>query len=803
MDSVLRRTAKSIKFTSQTMPNYQIPPSRIEPSFLDPRVPRSRGFATAPPTRDLILDTKSTCSPRDRSLEFLNGQELVSASRSGLFERDRESAKVLFDDIEQIVRSHAASLDGNEVSSIGRAVCAFRRSVGDSVGSDRFKVFIMDNIRWENITKCPTTIANVVSMRPPAKHVEILRESVDKAILSFRIPDMLIILRAGLRPARLHEYFESHWEALTGRQAVKVFVNAYWNDEIASRASQQILTKFDSITLNDAVLVLKTTHNAKQFRDLSQVCLAEVERNMYRLELRQMVDVLCVLADALKLEFAVPALVGRISLQIPKFTPRQLSLTVWALGRREPRIASEFVQEVLVHLDRHPEVLLGFSARDTALIVHGLVRSLKQAKDPKSVIKSGIAFLPKIEQIVLKHKSSIQESAVSLLAITNMRDASRKMCIECSICDSMIFGLIPQISTYLRAGRSNPSVESLLTIAWAMGVNGFKSQPVLIDLYRALYSRSDRLNSNQAAFAYFLLTTLSGVRDMEMANEFKSRFATAIASLSNANLTNALITLKVGSQDNGFQDALFNEAYGRVSVFSKTQLVTVAKIGAELDDRETFKTFLQVIESQISNFPVNELVKLLASEIRTELAWSVQRELAKRFRNLIQLDDVSSEDLLLVAGEVRRRGPFGVKTSLRLSFNKILVRAIEQRKIPTPALLTNLKLVDDIGAWHCLDIVTQTSLWSKATDNQMRDVRPPLDKRESLPWEVRRRFIDTSRTLIRIRDSLDPSKPEGELEKRVLRNAIRRQKEEKQEMEDVTNGRPAISEFIEILHRPS
>lgn len=802
MDSVLRRATKSIKFTPQTMPNYTVPPSRIESRFLDPWVPRSRGFSSAPPIRDLILDTKSTCSSSDKSLEFFNAQELIAASHSALCERDRKSAKVLFDEIEQIVRSHAASLDANELSSLGRAVCAFRRSVGDSVGSDRFRVFIIDNIRLENITDCPSTIANVVSMRPPANHLEILRESVDKAILSFRLPEMLTILRAGLRPSRLPEYLESHWEALTGRQAVKVFVHAYWNDEIRSRASNQILTKFDSITLNDAVLVLKTARNAKQFRDLSQVCLAEVERNIYRLELRQMIDVLCVLADARKLDFAVPALVGRISQQIPKFTQRQLSLTVWALGRREPRIASEFVQEVLMHLDRHPEVLLGFSARDTALVLQGLVRSLKQAKDPKSVIKVGFAFLPKIEQTVLKNKSSFQESAVSLLAITNMRDAGRKMSIDSSICDSIILGLIPRISAHLRSGRSSPSVESMLTIAWAMGVNGFKSQPVLIDLYRALYSRSDRMNTNQAAFAYFLFTTLSGVRDMEIANELKSRFATDIASLSNENLTNAIIALKEGSQDNGFQDAVFNEAYSRATVLSQTQLVTVAKIGAELDDRDNFKTFLEVIESQVSNFSVNELIKLLASEIRTELPWSVQRELAKRFRNLMILDNVSSEDLLLVAGEVRKRGPFGVKTSLRLSFNKILVRAIEQRKIPTPALLTNLKLVDDIGAWHCLEIVTQTSLWSKATDNQKRDVRPPLDKRESLPWEVRRRFIDTSRTLVRIRDTLDPSKGEEALDKRVLQKAIRRQ-EEKQEMEDVTGDRPAISEFIEILHRPS
>jgi hypothetical protein len=308
---------------------------------------------------------------------------------------------------------------------------------------------------------------------------------------------------------------------------------------------------------------------------------------------------------------------------------------------------------------------------------------------------------------------------------------------------------VPRINHLLRqTSRSQPGIETLLTIAHGFARIGFKSQPVVVDLYRLLYAKCDSMTHSQAAFSFYLFTTESGVRDVTVAEAFRSSIRD-ISGLSNNNLVNLLVGVdRSQSADTDFNEKVLDEVYSRKEVLKPGQLVMAIGASQSLEGRSLPCPLTEMVSKRLKEFSFSEITCLFGIETTdTEFKWVVQRELTERVRGRPS-EGWHPEDLMKIAVEIRKLGPYKVKANLRVRFNQLLVISIKNRKIPTTVVLNNLRLIDDIGTWHCLPMRTQIALWSKASDVQKIDARAPLDPERNDPPEVRRRRIDTSKLLI-------------------------------------------------------
>jgi hypothetical protein len=207
-----------------------------------------------------------------------------------------------------------------------------------------------------------------------------------------------------------------------------------------------------------------------------------------------------------------------------------------------------------------------------------------------------------------------------------------------------------------------------------------------------------------------------------------------------------------------------------------------------------FANIESAVVARFGEFSFADLIRYIpvASE---EGKWTVQRQLIERMK---KKENVLGSDLILLASEVRRLGP-RVLPNFRVRFNKLLVRAIEQRRVPTSLLLSNLKLVDDLGSWHCMSYATQVALWRKASELQRIDVREPLDSRANDPAEVRRRRIDSKQLIVRLNElSCDD---EAAAAKTALKKEERAAREEQVELEEVTEGITPTQKFINTVRQ--
>lgn len=529
---------------------------------------------------------------------------------------------------------------------------------------------------------------------------------------------------------------------------------------------------------------------------MGELCVFEARRQSGQLSGSDITDLLCFQASCSRGKTIPKEILSRVPIVLPDLTPRQLSLCVWALARIDPKTcADSIVESVLSLIDANPEKAIAMSSRDRALLMDAGARCVVHSSNPKQLLGTLTEFF-----VNPVSPSSFQECAMMLHSLARVRDYSKKLGMDCSLMQGAASSIIPRISSLIR--EKTVTNESLLTTAWAMALLGIKAQPVLVDLYRSLYARMDSLTSNQKSFALYLLTTSSGIRDSSIADAMLNTIN--IQELTNNNLVNTLVSIdrSAGRVAHAITEAVLDEVYRRHNTLKPDQLVTAASVAGKLDQR-LISTGLNQLMSTIgtkmsTEFSFSDVAKLFQIEsLDTEFRYSVQRALTERLRGKRPVD-FSPNDLLMIAHEIRKLGPYKVRTNFRVRFNRLLTLAIKNRMINTPSVLTNLRLIDDIGAWHCLPIDVQLTLWDKATDLQKIDVRPPLDPHRNDPPEVRRRRIDTSKLLVRVRS--DEEERDAELTSNPSEEDNRKTDLEALELEAVTSGAPS-KQFIDLVRK--
>jgi hypothetical protein len=540
-----------------------------------------------------------------------------------------------------------------------------------------------------------------------------------------------------------------------------------------------ILNRFDDVSVRNIVGTLRYMRSGglgrNQTLELRDLCWVEVKRQLHSITPNQVTDILCFHAS-MGLREDVSVLFPRLVSNLPELTGRQMGLVCWSLSRLNP---SFLTGSLLTLIFSNPERVLACSPRDRAVMLDAISRSIRHCDSPAQFLTDVVTFLPNLE---VKKFDSFHSAAIFFHSLARISDYGRKLGVNTSLADGMASDLIPPISDMLRrSAKPESSVQSLLTIAWSFALLKVKSQPVVVDLYRRLYSRIPDLNSNQRSFTLFLLCTASGVKDPSVAEALIRSIN--VPELSNNNLVNTLIVMKADGEN------ILDEVYKRREVLRPDQLVTAMSLAGTCDGRiesEGYKALMNTCVESMSNFSVSVLVKALTIP-DVELCYKVQRELLKRMK-----DDFSQHDMLLMASEIRRLGPHRVLTNLRVKFNRLLTLAIKNRRIDTPHVLKNLTLIDDLGTWHCLPIDVQLRLWNKATEMQKINVRPPLDPLRNDSKETRRRRIQTNQILV------DVTKRESENGTKIA------SKENKFSPEEIEPGEVSPArEFIDIVRRYS
>ena len=576
--------------------------------------------------------------------------------------------------------------------------------------------------------------------------------------------------------------------------------NVRKHPELAS--TPLFVTRFSEFSLADSLWVLNSRRKweeekkfikVEKINTITNLCLSDVQRQLHLVDPNHIVDILCLAARVRGLDpFVIDSFISKFFAQQSLLNPRKLSLGLWAVSRIAPSRIVPFL-DTLNGLST--EYLVRLTARDKALLTQSLVRSVSCSGTPRASLETVLSILERFEMNFTS--SSIIEASSCLLSLAKLKEIAKKLNAETTLVNDLLPSLLIRVSNLLRTNHcSDFSAESLLSIAWAFAILRYKSQPVLVDLYRNIYAKINSMRTDQRAFAFFLFASASGLNDETIRSAFVQSLTTQYSNLSNHNLINFAVALGRLRIDN---KEILEHLFSRNLVLKPAQRLSCLAVAAtRIGDSESpafvdFKNSL-MSESRIAEFTVSEIVKLMRIDALTlDQKWNLQNVLLRRFKELLLCDP---NDLLLLAEEIRKLGPQRVKVNLRMRFNKFFVKAIHQRVFPTPILLSNLKLVDDIGAWHCLPYSTQCTLWNKASELQKIDVRHPADPLRG----KRRRLIPSDKLLVHVDDYFADAN-EKEIE---VANRVRNEKEEKDseiELEEISDGETPIAKFIQIVRR--
>lgn len=566
---------------------------------------------------------------------------------------------------------------------------------------------------------------------------------------------------------------------------------------------ETLISRFPDFLLSDSICILKlnsrrTWEDEKKntkINTLADLCLFDVQRQLHLVSPNHLVDILCFCATAPLIDKKIVNLVLFVSKFLSDLhflSPRKISLGLWAVTRLE--LAPEIFNRLIDALKIIPvEKTVLFTARDKILMIQSLVKWIPRSRNPK---QSLVEILNLVEKFEINEKvSSLApiEASVCLLAFARLKEYGKQLHVDVSLIAKNVPELIEVIANQYRSKSTIISTESILTVAYAFSLLKFKSQPVLVDLYRCLYSRIDSMRIDQIAFAYFLFATSSGLKDASISSAFFTALQSEYMLLSNKNLLNLGKSIKIENRMD-FLEKILNELCKRDLKSPNHRLNRL--LIASWTDSSKFHNLLNSTLKEINEFSVSQIVDLmLIPAMEPETIWELQRTIIDRLKKRESLD---YEHLICLAREIRKLGPAGVKINLRMRFNKVFVRSIQERMIPTPVLLSNLKLVDDIGAWHCLPLATQTTLWGKAGETQKIDVRPPLNSSSH-------QHVTSDKLLIPVDDLFKASTDSSDHKDKEILDRLKKIEEEEHErieLEGVQDGlETPISKFIQIVRR--
>ena len=480
-----------------------------------------------------------------------------------------------------------------------------------------------------------------------------------------------------------------------------------------------VIFNFQEVSLYNLIGVLRYIRERKCFSSTKHVwslCLAEARRRLHEMGPNEFTDIICFTGAARGLgsEFFLP----RFPKMMKDLSGDQLALVAWAARRGGH---SQVVGSIMSYIESDAKIIASMKLKSKALLLNAaelhsdrLVELLDLSTD-------------------IKRTNSLQALAVVLHAISPVRSG---------LVHNLFFvDIVPRLNYLLRLEK-RISIQSLLSIAHSFSVLNFKSQPLVVDVYRHLYSRSNQLSNDQSAFALYLFSTASGIRDAAIAESLVCQ-VTNPAKLSNNNLINLFTVLGDIANSEDLLEVVVREIQTRQMTLKPAQLVSASAV---LSD---------AVEVRMHELNLSDLTRLFTSGNAgdEELKWKLQREFVGRIKKgggSANWSLWNADDLISIAAEIRRLGPWKIKSNFRVRFNGIFILAIKNRLIPTSTVLKNLSLIDDIGTWHCLPHQTQLALWSKASDVQKTHVRPPLDPHRNDPIEVRRRRINSKKLLVRV-----------------------------------------------------
>ena len=550
--------------------------------------------------------------------------------------------------------------------------------------------------------------------------------------------------------------------------------------------------------------------NRPELADVAELCVEELDRSVLCLTAPQVVDTVDSIAK-LRVQFNradflvnVDPLLIRLRKFLRELSGRRLAVAHFAVAKLGHPCAVDFTSDINILYETAPERVLTLASRDKVLLICAAVNSLSVPLVSMSLSDAARTTNKLVERLVgeLKRLSKFDDISMLISSLGKLRRINRALKLELGFIDSCVAKTVREMHAAVRDSPRSISNKSLLSVIWGLGQVGFGSQPVLVDLYRLVYSRE--WSGNETAFLFFLYQTKSGVKDDSILHWFLHRVEPSF--LNNANLVNALVGLTTLSASRDIGNGLvvwdvtekcLDVAYRRTRYFKADQLLEVISAAASLEVRDSgpVSALVTEAESRLEKFSFSQVViffsrfEIFSSKLGNPAALKDRLNLAliARFK---QKQTLTAADLMLLGRAIRS---LKAKPNLKERFCRVLMIAIKDRLIPTPVLLTELKLVSDLGVFRMLPIQMQEVLYSKANEGQKLGVKPPLDPLLSLPLEYRRRVIDTSKRLVKIVDSDDEEEQVAEAERES------RVEEEKIELEGVESGETPARKFIKAI----
>ena len=495
-------------------------------------------------------------------------------------------------------------------------------------------------------------------------------------------------------------------------------------------AFKQIIPQFDSFSTEEALRCMRSIrrmypgHSWRRDLDITEfldLIVAEILRTFHSLKPSDILDCFQVYPDNQRIRESCISILTLL-------TPRQVALGFWTLVKHVDDVDSvKKFSDYLETLDS--DQLSQFDERDWALILHSLSSIPSHYDiDVNLLVENFFSICNNLEYKNLDTFSTI------LTALIRLGKGRRDGRIE----DITRIHLLNLVNEH-RFKKVPFSTKSILSVLHSLATFRNSSSHLISEMGRILYARATNgdMTSNQAAESLILLKREDPV--------IFTSFIPLInpSKISSQNLINIIEALAVVNDTTDLMTAAIDELYLRE--LSPNEFVSAVIISGQLDQR----TDVYRSSKLIQNLTSKEILEKISASLLVQLFVNLEpvlgvkiddHKLFKIIRENISIALIetlkssshchwSGEDLVLMAKELVRLGPKGVKPNLKDRFLVRLMIGIKTRSIPTPLLLANLKLIDALGTFDQLPMYLQEHLYRKATPEQREGVRRPCDAR--------------------------------------------------------------------------
>lgn len=549
-----------------------------------------------------------------------------------------------------------------------------------------------------------------------------------------------------------------------------------------------------ALTLEDALTIARAADKMSGIArpgEVVELLAAEVLRELRNLRPQHVCDAVATFGN---LRFQDAGFLRSMSYtfrsKLSEFLPRQVAVTLHSFARFG-------VQDHRIYTKAAPEVvrnIVGFQPRDMALAVWAFARAMHINRP---------LFTKVQEDLKRQGMSRTTPADISMLLWSFAR-------VDWDIDQELLSTFANRIA---RATSTFPRVALLVTCL-AFTRLGFAQQPILVELYRSLYSRLPELSDPQLAFSYFLYST-SGVRDEPLLRRFVFESAQRLPRLHGQDLSNVLLacsrTLTPASlaQMDDLGSSLRERVFGQLRRLGPAPLLGVFLAAPQVFS-VSHEESLQIMDAMAPHLPnlgATELARCLLATARVEVVH--EPFLMPLFQQLRQRrGQLSAPDVVSCIWSVHMLGFCAPKFRRTLGF--VLLRHVKARKVAARTFRDLLPALVQLGFWERLPNSLRRSVWRLASDELRRGVSPPPSPRlkaaqggeaaKPKPWRLP--AIESIRQRCR-RDRRADQQSGAEVPKGRHEQELRERQEERELAEErpPTDGRTAVSDFISLVRR--